>query len=637
MKKAKVFIYAALASLSVTLNSCLDNYLDIVPDNIATVDNAFTMRVTAERFLFTCYSYLPNDASFYDSPSLMTGDEFWAVYDGAESYSGNAMKITRGLQGITDPFLNYWDGSGSAKPLFRAIRECNIFLENVDKVPDIDELERDNWTGEALFLKAYYHFLLLRMYGPIPITDTNLPISATVDEVKVHRDLVDDCFEYIVNTIDKSIDKLPETITDETTQKGRVDKCVAKSIKAQVLLYAASPLFNGNNDYVNFLNKEGVPYFNQTFDKGKWQKAATACKEAIQICEANGFVLHRYVPSATSNYSPSTINQLNYREALTERTNRELIWGNVKAQFGGGRQEQAYCLARGIVSNTGGTTGNISATLKMAEMFYTDNGVPLDEDKTRDYSKRYDLRIVKPEESLNLINGYLTVDMHFDREDRFYGALGFDGGKLFGQGKTKENELLNINMRYGQSAGIQRTDLYIVTGYFPKKLVNWQTILNAGSTTARYYVWPIIRLANLYLMYAEALNEAEGPNDESIRMLDLIRERSGLKGVKESWNQYSKNPNKYKSQDGLREIIRQERTIELMFEGQRPWDIRRWKTATQEMNMPVKGWNVFEKTEESYYKVTNIYDLSFYNKHYFWPLKERTLQVNRNLDQNPGW
>ncbi|MBS1322489.1 MAG: RagB/SusD family nutrient uptake outer membrane protein, partial [Parabacteroides sp.] len=159
MKKIKNFIYTMLILLSVTLNSCFDKYLDIVPDNIATIENAFSMRVTAERFLFTCYSWLPNDASFDDAPGLLAGDEFWAIHDGAESYSGNALKIAKGDQGVTNPYLNYWDGAEGGKPLFRAIRECNIFLENVDKIPDIEELDRENWTGEVLFLKAYYHFL----------------------------------------------------------------------------------------------------------------------------------------------------------------------------------------------------------------------------------------------------------------------------------------------------------------------------------------------------------------------------------------------------------------------------------------------------------------------------------------------
>lgn len=617
------------------LTSCFDNYLDIVPDDIATIDNAFTMRITAERFLFTCYSWLPNESSFANSPGLMTADELWSVYGG---FSSDAWKIARGEQGVVNPYINYWDGEGGGTPLFRAIHECNIFLENVGLVPDLGELEKANWTGEVLFLKAYYHFLLLRMYGPVPITDVNLPISASVEEVKVYRDPIDDCFDYIANTLDEAIALLPDVITDETTQKGRIDKCVAMSIKAQVLVYAASPLFNGNTEYSNFLDHRGNPFFNQTVDDSKWEKAAEACREAVEFCEQKGFELNKFIVSPTQDYSATTINQLSYRDAMTEKTSPEQIWGNVKARFGGGGQEQALCIARGVIgNNTGGTTGNMAATLKMAETFYSENGVPIDEDKYWDYNNRYRLRIVKPEEGVNLINGYTTAELNFNREDRFYGSLGFDGGRLFGQGRTKESDQYNINMKFSQSAGIIINTAYIVTGYFPKKMVNYQTIINASSVTARNYPWPTMRLANLYLLYAEALNEATGPNDESIRMLDLVRERSGLKGVKESWDNYSKNPAKYKTKEGLREIIHQERTIELMFEGQRPWDLRRWKKAVQELNTPIKGWDMFEKTAETYYDPIILFDQTFMVKDYFWPIKEKTLQINRNLVQNPGW
>lgn len=645
MKTHKIKIYkligALMLSLSLSLQSCLDNYLDIVPDNIATIDNAFTMRVTAERFLFTCYSYLPTEASFTDGISVMTADELWAIYNegNVDSYDGRALRIARGLQNTNTPFLNYWDGAEGGKPLFRAIRECNIFLENVDKVPDLDEVERQYWTGEGKFLKAFYHFLLVRMYGPVPITDVNLPISSSVEEVKVYRDPIDDCFDYIVKTIDEAVELLPDVITDMTTQKGRIDKCVAKAMKAKILVFAASPLFNGNRDYQNFKDpRDDRPFFNQTFDPTKWEKAAVACQEAINFCEANGFTLHKFIPSATQEFSESLVNQLSYREALSERTNQELIWGNVKSSLGDGKYGQAWCLARGIVGgNTGGTTGDIAATMKMVDMFYTQNGVPYEEDITRNYSDRFSLRQVTDENSTNLQNGYMTAEMNFNREDRFYGALGFDGGYLYGQGKTKESDQYKIQMRFGQSAGIYLSYAYISTGYFPKKLVNYQTILNPSNVTARWYNWPIIRLADLYLLNAEAQNEAYGPNDVAIAMLDKVRERSGLKGVKESWTQYSKNPTKFTTQEGLREIIRRERTIELMFEGQRSWDIRRWKTASTEMNSTVKGWNLYEKTPESYYKVISLYDLTFSQKHYFWPIKENALQVNRNLVQNPGW
>ena len=642
MKKIKIYIILLGITLSSSLTSCFDNYLDIVPDNLATIENAFTMRVTAERFLFTCYSWLPSESSLQSSPALMTADELWTPLGGTYevNFKGIAWNIARGNQGVVEPYINYWDGAKNGKPLFRAIRECNIFLENVGKVPDLDEYERNRWIGEVKSLKAYYHFLLLRMYGPVPIIDTNLPISASIEQVKVFREPIDKCFDFIIKTMDEAIEFLPDVIIDETTEKGRIDKCVAKSMKAQILVYAASPLFNGNTDYANFSDpRDNQPFFNQNFEETKWVKAAKACEEAVKICEENGFELNYFVPGGSQNLSQTTINQLSFRNALTERTNRELIWVNMKAGFGGGTTQQPYVLARGVIgeSNTGSTTGGLGVPLKMVDKFYTENGVPIDEDKSWNYVNRYNLRVATDESSVNLINGYLSVELDFAREDRFYASLGFDGGRLFGQGRVKETDQYPIQMKAFQSAGVKRNDAYVVTGYFPKKLINYQTIIRGSTVTAENYYWPIMRLANLYLLYAEATNEAYGPNDTAISILDKVRLRSGLKGIKESWTNYSTNPTKFKTKEGFREILMQERTIELMFEGQRAWDLRRWKTAMQELNAPILGWNLLEKTEREYYTPINLFDQEFNLKDYFWPIKEYSLQVNRNLVQNPGW
>jgi len=139
-------------------------------------------------------------------------------------------------------------------------------------------------------------------------------------------------------------------------------------------------------------------------------------------------------------------------------------------------------------------------------------------------------------------------------------------------------------------------------------------------------------------MYAEALNEFAGPSDEVFTYLDLVRKRAGLKGVKESWANYSTIPDKPASQDGLREIIRQERTIELTFEGKRFWDIRRWKKI-DELNVQPQGWNILGETREDFYKVVDIarIPVKFTIKDYFWPIKESDLITNRNLMQNYGW
>ena len=165
------------------------------------------------------------------------------------------------------------------------------------------------------------------------------------------------------------------------------------------------------------------------------------------------------------------------------------------------------------------------------------------------------------------------------------------------------------------------------------------------------YPFPIVRLADLYLMYAEALLESvSGDSDipeEIYDCLRVIRERSGLKksdkepidigDVREAWKAYSINPEKATTKAGLREIIRRERQVELALEGQRYYDIRRWKLASKEFNKPVRGWNVGESTTEDFYRIRYIYNQKFYQRDYLWPIKEQSLIINTNLIQNPGW
>lgn len=213
----------------------------------------------------------------------MSGDELWSIQG---YWTGASWRIARGEQNVVNPFVNYWDGLQGALPLFRGIRECNIFLENIDRVPDMNYDEKNKWKSEVKFLKAYFHFWLLRMYGPIPITDENLPISAGVEDVKVQRNTVDECFDYIANLIDEALPGLPPKIEAITTEAGRIDKAIALSAKAYILVTAASPLFNGNTDYSNFMDNENKPFFNSSYDPQKWQKAVVACERAIEFCDS---------------------------------------------------------------------------------------------------------------------------------------------------------------------------------------------------------------------------------------------------------------------------------------------------------------------------------------------------------------
>ena len=178
---------------------------------------------------------------------------------------------------------------------------------------------------------------------------------------------------------------------------------------------------------------------------------------------------------------------------------------------------------------------------------------------------------------------------------------------------------------------------YSVTGYWPKKLISWKFVLSSNSSTTEWFPWPELRLADLYLLYAEALNESDKAGD-ALEWIDLVRERAGLEGVEDSWTKYSTKPEKYKTKAGLREIIQQERTIELAFEGQRFWDLRRWKTAATVLNQKIHGWDIDQEVPEAYYRPKVLFDQEFVApRDYLWPLREESLYYNKSLVQNPGW
>lgn len=267
-----------------------NDFLEVTPDNIATIDYAFRLRSTAERFLFTCYSYMPNQGSLNENPALLGGDELWLVATNAN----NAWQIARGNQRVVNPYVNAWQGAQGSKDLYQGIRECNVFLENIHLVPDMSDFEKARWIAEVKFLKAYYHYYLIRMYGPIVLIKENLPVSASPEEVRIPRSPVDECFGYVVQLLDEALPDLPDRIEFEVSELGRITKAINLSLKAKVLVTAASPLFNGNPDYKGFTNKDGTPLFNTTPDETKWEKAAAACKVAIDFCDSLGHELYTF-------------------------------------------------------------------------------------------------------------------------------------------------------------------------------------------------------------------------------------------------------------------------------------------------------------------------------------------------------
>ncbi|SEM03645.1 Starch-binding associating with outer membrane [bacterium A37T11] len=619
------------------------SYLDVVPDNVATVDYAFRLRSQAEKYLFTCYSYLPSDASWNANPALLSGDEIWFFYPTTEAFYGTPpsnWEVARGNQNVVNPYLDYMSGTNGGKPLFQAIRDCNTFLANIGKVPDMQEEEKTRWISEVTFLKAYYHWFLVRMYGPMPIIDENLPISAGVGEVDIYRQPVDSCFNFITRLIDKSLPGLPDQIEDRISELGRIDKSIALALKARILTTFASPLFNGNTEYSNFKDNRGVVLFNTVADPSRWQYAADACKQAIDFSLSQGHELYHFNPLVnTYKIGPEIKLQMDLRNAICDKWNAELIWGASNSMVGS-LQQYAQPYTDPSVSITNGATrpyGEYAPTMKIAELFYTKNGVPIEEDKTWDYGGRYGLKVANDANKLFIQSGYTTAALNFDREPRFYADMGFDGGIWYGQGKYDESSTWHVEGKSGQYSGVRGGGEYSITGYYVKKLVNFLNVLQTnGMYAIQSYPWPIIRLADLYLYYAEALNEA-GSKAEALEWINKVRDRAGLPTVEQSWTQFAKHPTDYQSKEGLRKIIHQERLIEMAFEGGRYWDLVRWKEATSVMSGPVLGWDVKQTEAAYYYKPLVLFGKTFKSRDYLWPVKEQNTIVNNNLVQNPGW
>lgn len=622
-----------------------NDFLDVVPDDIPNLDHVFANKKEAERYVATLYSYAPLVHSWGQrSLVFLGGDDLWTYTTINNPDKSPAFRIARGEQNVNDPYENYWDGS-----MYKAIRDCNIFIEEMnkpDRVPELDMRTRKRWIAEAKFLKAYYHFLLFRMYGPIAIVDENLPVGESIEGVAVKRNTVDEVVNYISGLLDEAIaddvdneggpsadQGLPLVIENTADEAGRVTKGIGYMLKARLWATAASPLFNGNTDYKDFSDKDDVKLFPQEYDATKWDKAVTACEKALS--NIPGVSLYTFI--SADGLSDKTQYQMNLRGAVTDRFNKEIIWGRYWSSYNN-LVFQAECSVPQMIAGVDNAFQHsaFSVTLNMVERFYTKNGVPIEEDKTWDYANRYAVKATDENQKHDLIVGYPTARLNQDRENRFYASLMFDGCVVYMK-NTTEDKPHEITALYTDANGASSVSWATVTGYWIRKMINWEYKHSASGAVTLTYPFPEMRLADLKLLYAEALNEV-GKRTEAIKQIDDVRARSGLKGVVDSWKDFSSNPAKPGNEDGLREIIHQEREIELAFEGQRLWDLKRWKKSVEYLNKDVRGWNVAGRTAAQYYQVSKVYEQTFVApRDYLWPISSNSLLRNSNLVQNPGW
>lgn len=641
MKIIKHTYIFTIITCILSLSSC--DFLDVVPDNVATEENVFSDRYTAEKDLATCYWGLPKSSGWNESPAMFGAMEM--IFN-SEAANGAGMRYGLGEDNATNALINYWSNKGDAvRSLYAGIRECNTFISGVVNVKDLETHEKNRMIDEVKVIKAYMHFYLLKYYGPICPLRESPAVNESTQGVRVYREKVDACFEYILSLLNEVIDNdaIPLILTNPTTELGRFALPAVHMLKAQVLTYWASPLFNGNTDYNSFVDQNNEPFFNQTYLPKRWTDAADACKKAVEVCESAGIRLYQATDYISSKkISEETLQIQTLRSVITQRWNPESIWSNTSYPAGSGLQAACFTYFEPATSLQA-VNQAMSLPLSTVEQFYTKNGVPIDEDITYDYVNRYNIRVGDFEHRYYIQEGEKTAQLNFDREPRYYSTLGFDRGKWYGNSyknmPDNDADALFPKNRAGEYSSVGNPGQYNATGYWPKKLVSINsTFRDANSVSWETYPFPDMRYADLLLLTAEVLNEVkDSPDEEVYKYIDMVRERAGLNEVVQSWNNFSSQPNKPKSKDGMRDIIHQERKVELACEGAYYWDTHRWKTAQKEQNRVIQGWNIAGSEAEDYYTVTTIYTQSFTYKNYFAPIPESEMVNNPQLVQNPGW
>ncbi len=653
--KIKYKFPAFLLAVALSITGC--NYLEIVPDNMPEMDDQYTNREKATGALAGCYSYLPYFNNVRYSMSFAT-DEYCTILTEGWGDNFQAERLMRNLNSASSPIMNFWYGSHGAAgvpSLYQGIRYCNDFMDNIGLVPDMTAADKADYTAQAKVLKAYMHYYLIRLYGPIVIADKPVNVSSPPEDMYLERQPVDACFKYVVDLLDEAIPVLPASRT--STLAGQVDRLIAMTIKADVLLTAASPLFNGNAEYFNnFKNQRGELFFNITNDPAKWEAALTAIEEAIAFAEDEvGKSLYTYTQTVPAfdrdDWDRSGVMQYAYnkRYAINDPWNNELIWGSTNVLRRGGGSEIEY--QPEIASQVSrmmdyskdyrlAAAGNwLSTTYQMLQLFHTRNGVPISDDLTYDSDNMLEI-VTIPEDDYHL--GYMqqsggekTIRLHLNREPRFYAWVAPDRCIW-----RNYDERVNIKMMYGEEAGgAFNTNNRYFTGIAIKKFIHPKS-LNGDVSRIVNYPFPIYRLSDLYLMAAEALNEANGPSQEVYDYLNAVRRIGGVPDIEVVWSDAAivRDVGKHTTQTGLREIIQQERLIELCYEGHRYFDILRWKRAKEFFNAPIQGFNVDATTAEDFYVLKTLQQRSFQSpRNYLMPVGRAEMLNNPNLVQTVGW
>ncbi len=465
---------------------------------------------------------------------------------------------------------------------YAGIRKVNIFLANIDVVPVPAKIPF--WKAEARFLRAMFYFELVKRYGGVPLVGDVVLDAETPENFK--RSSFEDCINYIVSECDAIKNAVkPDPLA--ASDYGRISNGVVLALKARTLLYAASPLYNGGNIGGSAEQKLYQGY--ASFDKERWNKAAQAAQDLI----------------ATGKFK---IDGVAYNNVFIVRKNDEVILGylrNNSSDLETSNGPIGYALAS--------ANGRTSPTQDLVDAFGTIKGLPITAD-------------IK---SSSNTTGYDAANPYANRDPRLASTVLYNGVTWLSRPlQTYEGGLDKPNKNTTQT----KTSYYL-----RKHLGNFAT---ATLYSAQPHNFPIFRYAEVMLNYAEAQNEYLASPDASVyKVLQDIRKRAGIAAGTTPGYLYGLKSSGM-TQAEMRDAIRNERRIEMAFEEQRFWDLRRWKIAETALNTNLNGMIITRDpaTSALTYQKAVAGKITFANpKMYFYPIPYSELTKNTNLIQNTGW
>ena len=635
MKKIS-FIAMFLAFLG--LSGCED-YLDKVQEfEGLQEEDVFSNIQLANDFLDGAYTHLIAETSARDG----NADALPAMTMGGE---GQPARMNRNIPDVYNlyaqgDYLSLMNRPGGkfTTPHFvdryyrswRGIRTVNSTIEHIDKIRDAGKEDIDALLGQAYFLRAFFYHLMTKRHGGLPYLKTNLDLNASFDR---ERDTYENNVSDMMADLDRAIELLPTSW--HPGGLGRPTKGAAMALRSRITLFAASPL----------VNVSGSPE--------PWETAAVAAWEMIDHANTTGLyqlidasdAINMDVGPGGADLFVSEPDQLRpYRSMFvgpgaTKDIPIEVIFNEPNFKFdhtGGVNPTPRLSLTVGYDIMKGNTQPmGIGALANFITNFETKNGLAIKDDPSYDPQNPF-----------------------VNRDPRFYNAILFDGvpwqHTVGAINKTGFTDLALVNKKGKRGRGLHNPAtpaallwrVMNLTGLKIRKWVPNGAFWQSGSKGEfDFYVNNIhFRLAEIYLNYAEASNEAYGPNGSApgaaltaLEAVNRVRNRIGMPDVNAMYTG---------SAASLRERIRNERAVELCFEGNRYDDLRRWKIAHLEAYKKVEylvmRWQGgpsdtyptgFSFTEEDQPNLRK----TFNEVHYWWPVPVRDVAAVPSYNQTPGW